>query len=60
VASGAGSEQILAADEVFSTPASSVAEGESGSGTSGYVVFGLLMVGLVAGLIFLRVRESRS
>jgi hypothetical protein len=57
IASGTESEQISAADKAPSAPASSASEMESGSRTTGYIFFGVLVVGLVAGLIVLRVRQ---
>ena len=59
VASDTGSEQIPAAATEIPAPAPTVTEMENGSSASSYIVFGVLVVGLVAGLVLLRIRQKR-
>lgn len=59
VASGTGSEQMPAAETETPAPAAAVQEVENRSSATSYIFFGLLVVGLVAGLILLRVRQRQ-
>ena len=59
VASGTGSEQMPAAATETPAPAAAVQEVEDPSSATSYIFFGLLVVGLVAGLVLLRVRQRQ-
>jgi hypothetical protein len=59
VASGTERDEMQAAETETPAPTPTVKGVENGSSATGYIVFGVLAVGLVAGLIVLRVRQRQ-